>query len=86
MITLIILTFSKTPNHITQDTVDFISGGSRPSDKGRPGHPDPEISGGGRSQKRFFSAFRASVWSKNKGRLGPSAGSTTEYDLRSYQN
>ena len=32
-----------------------------------PGHPDPEIRGGGRSPKRFFSALQASVWSKNKG-------------------
>ena len=56
MITLIILTFSKTPNHITQDNVDFISGGSRPSDKGRPGHPDPEISGGA-LKKDFFRLF-----------------------------
>ena len=62
---------SKTPNHITQDTADYISGGSRPSHKGRPGHPDPEImrwGGGGRSQKSLFAAFRASVWSKNKRR------------------
>ena len=34
------------------------------------GHPDPEIrggGGGGRSQNKFFSALRASVWSKNMG-------------------
>ena len=62
---------TKTPNHTTQDTEDqYISGGSRPSHKGRPGHPHPD--GGGRSQNRFFSAFRASVWSKNKGRRAPS--------------
>ena len=45
------------------------SGGSRPSDKrggGGAGHPDTEIIGGARSQKKFF-ALRASVWSKNKG-------------------
>ena len=36
---------SKTPNHVTQDTDDYISGGSRPSHKGRPGYPDPEIRG-----------------------------------------
>ena len=43
------------------------SGGSRPSDKGEPGHPDPEIRGGGgggggggregRSPKNLFSPF-----------------------------
>ena len=35
------------------------SGGSRPSDKGGPGHPDPEIGGGGCSQKCFLSALWA---------------------------
>ena len=30
-------------------------------------HPDPEIRRGGRLLKKFFSAVRASVWSKNKG-------------------
>ena len=35
------------------------------------GHPDPEISRGGQSLKKIvFSALRASVWSKNKGRGG----------------
>ena len=48
------------------------SGGSRPSDKGGPGHPDPEIrvgGGGGRGTvlKKFFSGLWASVWSKNGG-------------------
>ena len=43
------------------------SGGSRPSGKGgggggEPGHPDPKIRGG-RSQKFFFSALWALVWS-----------------------
>ena len=53
------------------------SGGYRPSDNGGPGHPDPEIKGGG-LKKIFFSTLRASVWSKNKGGgLGPSPGSTT---------
>ena len=33
------------------------------------GHLDPEIRGeGARPQKNFFSALRASFWSKNKGR------------------
>ena len=42
------------------------SGGSRPSDKGGgPGHSDPEIRGEPGLQI-FFSALRASVWSKNK--------------------
>ena len=42
-----------------------VSGGSRPSDNGGPGHPDPEIKWGG-GLKKFCSALRASVWSKNK--------------------
>ena len=43
------------------------SGRSKPSDKGGggSGHRDPEIRGEERDQK-FFSALRASVWSKNK--------------------
>ena len=51
-------------------------GGSRPSDKGGRvggGHLDPEISGA-RSQKKFFLALRASVWSKNKGGGGAPPG------------
>ena len=32
---------------------------------GGEGHPDPEIRGA-QSLKNFFSALRASVWSKNK--------------------
>ena len=36
--------------------------------RGEPGHPGPEIRGGGFS-KNFFSAVRVSVWSKNKGAL-----------------
>ena len=31
------------------------------------GHPDPEIRRGAQSAKKFYSALRASVWSKNKG-------------------
>ena len=31
------------------------------------GHPDTDMRGKGRSQKNFFSALRASVWSTNKG-------------------
>ena len=55
---------------------DIFSGGSRHSDQirgggGGGGHPDPEIRGeGARSPKKFYSALRASVWSKNKGRSG----------------
>ena len=53
-----------------EDRAFYLSGGSRPFDKGV-----------GRSQNNFFSALRASVWSKNKGRgagpLGLSPGSAT---------
>ena len=41
--------------------------------RGRGGgsHPDPEIRGGGSGlKKKFFSALRASVWSKTKGEAG----------------
>ena len=50
----------------------YDNGGPRPSDKGGRGgrgHPDPEIRGG-QSQKKYFSALRASVWSTNK-EVGP---------------
>ena len=56
----------------------FYSGGSRPSDGGVEGG-----GGWGRSQKHLFSAFRASVSSRNKakeggkGGGGPSPGSAT---------
>ena len=62
------------------------SGGSRPSDNGGGGgvHPRLEIreGGGGRPPKKFFSALRASFWSKNKGGPGPSPGSATVYSKR----
>ena len=51
----------------------FISSGRfRPSDKAGPGHPDPEIRGGGRrgGLRILFSALRASVWSKQKKKGG----------------
>ena len=35
--------------------------------EGGPGHPDPEIRGMGRSNKNFFSALRATDWSKSEG-------------------
>ena len=47
--------------------------------KGGGGHPDPVIKGSN-LQKKFFSALRASFWSKNKGGSGrpcPSPGSAT---------
>ena len=43
----------------------MTSGGSRPSDTGEPGHPDPEIRRA--RSENFFSAIRASVWSKHTG-------------------
>ena len=53
----------------------IFGSGSRPPDKERPGHTDPEKREEGRSPI-FFSALRASVWSKTK--EGPSPGSTTD--------
>ena len=43
-------------------TTEQACGGSRPSDKGGPDHPDPEmrVGGGGLVSKKRF-------WSKNKG-------------------
>ena len=53
------------------------AGGSKHSDKGGGG-------GWGLKKKNFFSALRASVWSKNKrggGGPGPSPGSAAEMQL-----
>ena len=49
----------------------YSSGGSRPSDKGAPGHPDPEKRGGGAVSPPNFSALGASVWSQNNRGAGP---------------
>ena len=62
-------------------TYNTPSGGFRPSGKGRARSSDPEITGGGgQSQKTFFSALWASVWSKTKGGgpPGPSPRSVTD--------
>ena len=48
--------------------------------------PDTDLQirgGGGGCLKHFFSALRASVWSKNKGG-GDSPGSATEDDCRAF--
>ena len=55
---------SKTLADILTELSDKVGGG------GGDGHPDPEIRGGAAS-KKFFSALRASFWSKNKGGPGP---------------
>ena len=68
----------------TASKVEINIGGSRPSDKGKPGHPDPEKkSGGGGISETILTTLWASVWSKNKGAGGevplePSHGSTTD--------
>lgn len=51
----------------------ICSGGSRPSDKGVPRHPDPDIRwwGGPGLKRKIFQPFGPSVWSKNKGGLAP---------------
>ena len=51
-----------------RDHVSLGSGGSRPSDKGGGGWSSrPWDKGGPGLKKNFFSALRASFWSKNKG-------------------
>ena len=59
-----------------------LRGGSRPSDKGGggAGHPDPEISRGAQSPKKFFRLFGPHFDRKIRGGAGPSGpspGSTT---------
>ena len=47
----------------TASKVEINSGGSRPSDKGEPGHPDPEKKSGGRGdlRKNFISPLGLSM-------------------------
>ena len=52
-----------------QEQVVFYSGGSRPSDGGVEG-----VGGWERSQKHLFSAFQASVSSRNKAKGGGRGG------------
>ena len=50
-----------------------VSGGSRPSDKGEPGHPDPEMKGGGggeRPPKKVFRPLGPHFCLKIRGDLG----------------
>ena len=47
-----------------------INGGTRISDGGG-GHPDPEITGGGQSQKSFVWPFRPRFGLKEGGHSGP---------------
>ena len=56
------------------------SGASRPSDKGEPGHPDPEIRGeGGWSPKKFFRPFRPQFGPKIRGtRASPRSATAIE--------
>ena len=44
-----------------------FSGGSRPSDKGGPGHPDPEIRGERSQKKNFFQPFGPQFGLKMRG-------------------
>ena len=41
--------------------------------RGEPGHPDPDITGGGTVSKKIVSALWASVWSNNQGGGGAGA-------------
>ena len=67
-----------------------LSGATKPSAKGAPSHPDPEIrERKGFSKKFLFSALRASLCSKKRGwapPLGPSPGSATGTSLRSWRD
>ena len=76
MMTLIILTFESLRPQIILPRIPKISISVADRDlhiRGGPViHTLTLMGGGGRSQNRFFSAFRASVWSKNKGRRAPS--------------
>ena len=70
----------------TASKVEINIGGSRPSDKGKPGHPDPEkkSGGGGGSQKQFYQPFgpqfglKIRGWGGGEVPLEPSHGSTTD--------
>ena len=62
------------------DVVMYCICGSKPSDKGGGGHPDPEIRGMGRSKKNFSRPFGPQFSPKVRGAgpPGPSHGSTTD--------
>ena len=66
------------------DVITPYIGRSRPSDKGGPSHPNPEISGGGWAASKFFFGPLGLIAVKKKGGLGPagpSPGSTTAISL-----
>ena len=53
----------------------YSSGGSTPSEKGGPGHPDPEKRGGAISKKNIFRPFGPQLGPKIRGGTGPSGPS-----------
>ena len=65
-----------TERNFTVSILIHGSGGSRPSDKGEAGHPDPEIGGGGGGFKKSFSRLLGPQFGlKISG--APSSGSAT---------
>ena len=74
MLTKLLRNYAACERHLFNQSAPY-SGGSRPSDKGGPSHPDPEIRGGG-CPKRIFLALWSSDWSKKKGG-GPSPPGTS---------
>ena len=69
MLTKLLRNCAACERHLFNQSAPY-SGGSRPSDNGGPGHPDPAMRGEGVS-KKIFLALRVSVWSKNKGGPAP---------------
>ena len=73
MLTKLLRNYAACERHLFNQSAPY-SGGSRPSDKGGPSHPDPEMGGGG-VQKEFFWPFGPQIGLKKRG--GPSPPGTS---------
>ena len=75
MLTKLLRNYAACERHLFNQSAPY-SGGSRPSDKGGPSHPDPEMGGGGGGvQKEFFWPFGPQIGLKKRG--GPSPPGTS---------
>ena len=75
MLTKLLRNYAACERHLFNRNAPY-SGGSRPSDKGGPCHPDPEIRGGG-LRKKFFRPFWPRFGPKIRGGPGTPPRSAT---------
>ena len=69
MLTKLLRNYAACESHLFNRSVPY-SGGSKPPDKGGPGHPDPKIRGGG-LQKDFFRFIGPQFGLKIRGARAP---------------